>query len=191
MSPEIQVMLAPGPTYRRLLLRARPISWVAALGRPAMSAVVLGTSLAVWATGHVSGRLVLSLTVCWSFVIAIQVLAALALIVPVRRRVTVPTALDLLFVAHGPWSLWLMGSAVWVIMSSPIGRPARFHAATGLVPAVWTALMVFAFCRVVLECDRRDATRRTLLHQGIIWSVTLGIFAFAVQLWPRIEAWLR
>jgi hypothetical protein len=99
-------------------------------------------------------------------------------------------ALDLFFVAHGPWSLWLMGSAIWVLLSSPIGRPAQGHALTALIPAIWTAVLVFAFCRIVLDCGPRDALRRTVLHQAVIWSVTLLLIAYAVQLWPRVLAWV-
>jgi hypothetical protein len=59
------------------------------------------------------------------------------------------------------------------------------------VPAIWTAILIFAFCRTVLDCGRREAIRRTVVHQAIIWSMTLVIFALAVQLWPRVEAALR
>ena len=190
MSPDLRLMLFPVRTYRRLLLDPPRVSVPAAFMRPVLSLMVVGTSTAIWATVHVSVRLVISLMLCWSVVIVIQLAAALALIVPARRQVTLPGAIDLFFTAHGPWSTWLLGSAVWVILSSPFGRPAQFHMSTAAVPAIWTALIIFAFCRVVLACGRREAILRTLLHQAIIWSVMFVLFALAVQLWPRLQAWL-
>ena len=184
-------MFRPFRTYRLMREEQPPVSWWAALERPLFTAIVLGTSVGIWATNHVTVRLVLSMMVCWSFAIALQLAAALVLIVPARRRLPVASAVDLFFASHGPWSLWFLGSVVWVLLSSPLGRPAQFHIETSLLPAAWTALLVFAFCRGVLECGRREAFFRLVLHQSIIWSVAIVLFALAVQLVPRLEAVLR
>jgi hypothetical protein len=190
MSPDLRVMVRPVETYEELRIAAAARSWVDVAGRLALVAAVLATSTAIWTTGHVTLRLVFSLAACWSLAIAVQLAAAVVLIRPARQGLTLPTALDLFFVAHGPWSLWLMASAIWVLLSSPIGRPAQGHALTALIPAIWTAVLVFVFCRVVLDCDSREALQRTALHQAIIWTVTVLLIAYAVQLWPRVLAWL-
>jgi hypothetical protein len=190
MSPDLSVMVRPVETYQALRVDPSRRSWGDAVGRLALPAAVLGTSTAIWATEHVTLRLVVSLVACWSFAIALQLAAAFVLILPARRRLALAAALDLFFLAHGPWSFWLIGSAIWVLMSSPLARPAQAHALTAIVPAIWTAMLVFVFCRVVLDCDRREAIRRTAIHQAVVWTVTLLLFAYAVQLWPRVLAWL-
>jgi hypothetical protein len=51
---------------------------------------------------------------------------------------------------------------------------------------VWTPLVVYGFCKSVLQVTRRGALLRTVLHQAATWAFVIAYFAWAVQLWPRL-----
>jgi hypothetical protein len=186
MSPELLVMTAPPSAYQRLAPGHRT-GLAAALKRPLLVAIVAGTAISVYAARRVTLDLALSGVLTWSFAPLVQLLAAAALVASSRRRsVSVPAGVDLLFMGHAPWSLWLLAaaaSAVW------LPRPARMDlivAATAAVPLAWTVAIVFAFCRSVLQDDPRKAAIRTLFHQSLIWTFAGAYIAIAVQLWPRL-----
>ncbi|MGH9312466.1 MAG: hypothetical protein ACRD1S_04630, partial [Vicinamibacterales bacterium] len=138
MSPELLVMAAPPRAYRRLAPGHRA-SLIGALKRPALVAIILGTAISIYATRRVTLGLALSTILCWSFAAAVQAIAAAALVASSKRRgVSIPAGLDLLFMGHGPWSLWLLAVAAWAVW---FPRPPMMDVlvvATAVVPAVWT-----------------------------------------------------
>jgi hypothetical protein len=162
---------------------------LSAVRRPLLVAVVVGASVAIAATGHVTPSLLLGVTLCWSFVVLMQVAIAVSLIArPARRTVGLPRALDLFFAGHAPWSLWMLAAAAWA--PSPLGRPFWPVLATALVPVALTPIMISAFFREVLEMDPRHAIGRTAAHQAITWTLFLILFGTAVQIVPRALEWL-
>lgn len=188
MTPELRLMVAPATTYARLARDPSPVGPLTALRRPMLAAVVLGTSIAIGATGHVTPALVLSTTVCWAFVIVLQIAIALPLIAaPARRTVGVARALDLLFASHVPWSLWLLAAAA---VPAPLGRPLAPLLLFALIPLVLTVRMLAAFFREVLHMDPQRATTWTAVHQGITWGLFVLLYGVAVAIHPRIVEWL-
>lgn len=188
MTPEWALLRAPMRGYADILANPRAAAPAVALaGRLVLVAVVTGCSLAVASTGHITAALVASLTVCWAPLVLLQCAIALAVVGPAaRQRVGLTHGLSLFFMAHAPWSLWLLAFASWATTTSPIGQPIRWAELTAIVPLACTARLVHAFHVQVLRCDRRSAFRRTLLHQGLTWAIGFMLFATAVQLWPRI-----
>jgi hypothetical protein len=178
-------MTAPSEAYGRLAPGHRK-SLPGALKRPLLVAIVLGMAVSIYATRRVTLGLALSAILTWSFAVAVQALAAAALVMSsARRRSSLPSALDLFFMGHGPWSLWLIAAAAW---SALLPRPDKMDmivAASAVVPIAWTAVIVFAFCRTVLHDEPRVAVIRTLFHQSLIWTFTAVYIAVVVQLWPR------
>jgi hypothetical protein len=185
MSPEIGLIVAPGRTYAALAARPRRMGIVRALRRPLLASVVLGTSMALASTGHVTPALVLSTAVLLSVVVIGQVLIALAAMGRKSpRTMGRARALDLFFASHAPWSLWLLAAAAWV--PSPLGRPAAPLWLAAIVPIVVTPRIIAAYFREVVGLDRRRAAVRTLLHQAVTWGLFLVLFGAAVAIWPRI-----
>lgn len=181
-------MVAPARTYARLARHPSPVGPLTALRRPLIAAVALGAAIAIGATGHVTPALVFSTTVCWAFVIVLQIAIALALIArPARRTVGVPRALDLWFASHAPWSLWLLAAAA---VPAPLGRPLLPLLLLGVIPLALTVRMMAAFFREVLRFDPRRAMTRTALHQGITWGTFALLYAMSVAIQPRIVEWL-
>ena len=187
MSADWRVMVAPGREYQALCVRRDPESWLRALARPALVAVVIGAATAVPATGHVTWSLILSGAVCWSFAVLAQIGTA-GMLIRSPSAITRARAIDLFFLGHAPWSWWLLGVAAVLVSVPAAGRHQNVIAITALVPAVWTAAVIFAFCRQVLQLDRKQAAVRTVLHQALTLLMIVLYFGWAVQLWPRVLA---
>jgi hypothetical protein len=114
-------------------------------------------------------------------------MAALLLIASApRRAVSMPRALDLLFMAQGPWSIWLLAFAACALVATGANHSFGMVLLTALVPAIWTGFLVSAFCRQVLQSTGRQAAGRTLAHQGLMWGCVLIYFGWAVAIWPRV-----
>jgi hypothetical protein len=159
------------------------------LRRPLLVGLVLGVSAAMGATGRVTPALLLSTTLCWSFVVVLQAAIALALIAgPARRTVGIARALDLFFAGHAPWSLWMLAVVAWA--PSPVGRPFTPVLIAALIPLVLTPRIVSAFFREVLEMDPRHAVSRAAAHQAVTWLTFVILYGTAVQLVPRVIEWL-
>jgi hypothetical protein len=185
MSPEIGLIVAPDRTYATLAARTTRLSSVRALRRPLLVAVVLGTSMALATTRHVTPALVISTTVMLSVIVIGQVVTALV-VMPATRTQAIgrARALDLFFTSHAPWSLWLLAASAWA--PSPPQRPVAPVFIAAIVPAVLTARIIAAYFRHVHELDRRQATVRTIVHQILTWGLFFALFGAAVAIWPRI-----
>ena len=184
MTPELRLMVAPARTYALLARQPAPVGPITAFRRPLLAVIVLGISMAISTTGHVTPLLVLSTTVAWSFIVVLQVAIALVLMAPLARRtVGLPRALDLFFAGHAPWSFFFLTAAV---LPAPLGRSTAPLLLLTVIPAALTARIIVAFFREVLQLDRRRAWRRTAVHQAITWAAFLFLYGSAVALRPRI-----
>jgi hypothetical protein len=186
MSPELQLIVSPARTYALLARQPSPVGPFTALRRPLLVALVLGASIAMGATRHITPALFFSVTLCWTFVIGLQIAIAVMMIAgPSRRTVGLPRALDLFFASHAPWSLWLLAAA-----SVPDPFAGLHLLLLAIVPMVFTGRMILAFFREVLRLDRRHAIGRTAVHQAITWGLFVLLYGSAVALHPRILHWL-
>jgi len=150
-------------------------------------ACTIGTSLAIAATGTVTLGLVADTTISWSFVVLVQLGAALAIIgTAPRRTLPIGPALEAFFALHVPWSSWMLAWAAWTWMTPPVARHAGWALWTALVPAAWTAILVYRFCRDVLAEPHRRAFARACVHQAIVWGAFLLVGGAAVGIWPRL-----
>ena len=112
-SDALRLMLRPAAEYRARGRVAGCKVGGSLFSVPLLLALLLGIVTSVATTGRVVASLLLSQTVCWSFVPALQLVRGSLLIASApRRRVTFPRAVELLFAAHGPWSLWLVATGV-------------------------------------------------------------------------------
>ena len=184
MNMDVRLAFAPDATYARLAQERTSGDAGTLLGRIALAVAIIGTSVAVAATGRVSLELVASVGVSWSFALLVQALAAAAIIVPARsRRVTTLRAFELWFRAHLPWTLWLLLPPV---IALAIGRqpPDTVLLVAALVPFVWTVFILRAFGRQVLGIRRIGAI--ATVHQVIVWGLALTYIAFAIGGWDRV-----
>jgi hypothetical protein len=187
LPPALALAIDPSAGYVRLA-REDTVSWLTALGGPALSALVIGAAVAMIGTDGVTLPLVASTTLMWSIAPAVQLGAAAVLVISVSARtVSVARGVDLLFMGHAPWSLWLLGVAAMTLLSGASAKSVPMLV-SAVLPAALTARVILAFCRVVLQLDRRSALRRTIAHQAFIWIVVLFYVSVTMQLWPRLVA---
>ena len=184
MSADLEIAISPAATFARLA-DARTTGRAGALaGRLLLALAVIGTSVAAAATGRVSFELVGGIALAWSFALLVQLLAAAAIIVPARERTaTALRAFELWFQAHVPWSLWFLLPPLYFALA---GRRVSETplALAALVPMAWTAVILYAFAQRVLRSRRAAAI--VLLHQGIVWGLTICYITFAIGGWDRV-----
>ena len=189
-SPDLQVMRSPAAAYALALDRPCAGAW-RVVSRAALTALVMGTASAFAATGHVTLQLLVSGVVCWAFVPFLQIATAAVILRPNgTRSLPLNRRLELWFMGHAPWSLWIV--AVTLLMGMP-GIRSRLEwaiIATAVLPGIWTSVIAAAFCRVVLGYPRSAAIARTALHQAVTWTLLLLYFGWAVALPPRVAALL-
>jgi hypothetical protein len=185
LSTELQLALAPGRVYRQLV-ESGDAGPAGLLGAVAFSALTLGLMIAFAAVRWVSVEVAATTTASFSFVLALQAVAAAGVILTAgRRQVGLWRAFELFFRGHAPWTLWMLGVGAAAIA----GRGAFQIDAVALsvvAPAAWTTIMVAAFSRTVLGASRAEAWARALAHQAVIWAFGLSYIAWAAGGWMRI-----
>jgi hypothetical protein len=100
---------------------------------------------------------------------------------------TVPRALELLFIGHLPWSLWTL-VMIGLDTFTPISTRLEVQVLSLLVPAIWTTNIVFAFCRTALGCTMTRARLLTVAHQALTWTAFFTYVFFVSGVWARILA---
>jgi hypothetical protein len=182
-SAALKVMLNPGSEYARLVAVSGDAPWLRALRMPTLLAVMLGLLNATAAAGHVTASLVASEIVAWSFVPLLQLLTGSALIASAgARRVTFPRAVELLFAAHLPWSLWLVVNTVF----QTVNPDPYVVIGSGVVPMAATAVLQLAFGRQVLGLNLREASVRVFAHQAATVMLIVAYIELATRLSVRI-----
>jgi hypothetical protein len=185
---DLRVALAPRETYGELMREPADAGWRRALERPALVAVIVGTALTLSSADRVPIGLVAMAILTWSFVPMLQLLvgAIVSGIAP-ARSISMARASELLFMAHLPWSLWvLVMTGLPAFTNVPL--PQSVQVVSLLIPGVWTSMIVLAFCRAVLSCTTRGARWLTGLHQTMIWVLFFGYVFLVSGVWARTLA---
>ena len=186
-SDALRVAVGPSQTYADLVRQVDAGSWRHTLAVPLFTALIIGACTSIAATGVASLPSIASGALCWSFVPVLQLVNGLLLCWrPPTPRVDRSKAIVLLFLAHLPWSIWLIAAALvflWVPLTPAVVLALLW---TTVVPLVWTAAILAAFCRSVLGCSARQATRRVLIHLASTLALMFLYAAVAVALWPRV-----
>jgi hypothetical protein len=186
-STAARVAIWPRQTYAELHGEGQRGSWWRAAAIPLVTALVIGVSTSVAATGVASLFSIASGALCWSFVPLIQLANGLLLCRrPPRGSGGTARAVELFFLSHLPWSLWLIGITI-VLLWVPLAGTAIYQLLlTAVVPLIWTGAILRSFCQTVLGCSAHQASRRTLNYLAITLFVIFVYVFLAVGLWPRI-----
>jgi hypothetical protein len=185
LSAEARLAFAPTVTYAELLAEAPTALWQ----HLALFLLVIAVAIPIMALQRVTIVLVGTTAIAWSFVLAIQLVVGSVLIASVRsRRTRFTRALGLWFAGHLPYSLWLLATAV--LMSNLRGS-VELVIVLAIIPSLWTAAIVSAFCRVVLGCSRASARWRAAIHMLSVWAIGLEYVAVSAGGWFQITAALN
>jgi hypothetical protein len=167
---------------------AEPVrgSWLRALERPALVALIIGTAVTISSARSVPLGLVLMGVICWSFVPLVQWLIGAMMIGQARGRpLSVPRCLELLFIGHLPWSLWTL-VIIGLYTFTHVPLPLAVEVLSLMIPGAWTTVIVFAFCRTALGCTPSRAKLLTAAHQTMIWTVFFTYVFLVSGFWARI-----
>jgi hypothetical protein len=187
-SEALALMARPAREYRRRVGESRAAPWRQALAIPGLLALLLGIVTSAAATGRVVASLVISQTVCWSFVPALQLMTGSMLIGSAGQRpVSFARAIELLFAAHGPWSLWLVAIAALQMLTPN----QNIVFASTIAPALWTAWILFAYSREVLTLPPGQAWVRVIAHQAATALLILTYMELGSRLSVRVIGLLQ
>jgi hypothetical protein len=176
MSEEWRVAVAPRETYAALV--SDPGASSQLFARVALILLVFATIASTILTDRITIPLVATGTLSWSFVLVLQIaIGTLIILSAPTRRVSVVRALDLWFASHLPFSLWLLLIASWFGLAETF--PPFVLVLSVVVPAIWTSLIAWAYCRVVLGVSVRGAQWRVALHQSMAWLCVIAFLIFA------------
>ena len=182
-SIETQLALAPGATYAWLLAEPRVPVW----RRLGVILLVMAVAIPIMAVQRVTIGLVTVSAICWSFALAIQLVTGALIIASVpSRRIGLRPALGLWFAGHLPYSLWLLVTAA--LMANLSFGSLETVIALAVIPSVWTAVIVSAFCRVVLASSHAGARWRAAAHFFAVWTISLQYVAWGAGGWFQITS---
>ncbi|MEO5895708.1 MAG: hypothetical protein ABIS06_08400 [Vicinamibacterales bacterium] len=154
--------------------------------RMTLVALVFATTMSVAATGRLTGTLLFSNFVCFSFVPLLQL--ATGLLMLRGSRLERGAALDGYFATHRAWSLWaLLMAGIVLILPNPGGATYTL-ALTAVVPAAMTIRSLLRFSRNCLGDSSRAAWWRVARHQAATVVILLVYLDLSVALWPRVVA---
>ena len=189
MSPEMWVMLKPAEAYSGLArLPVDDRKWLL-LRRPLFVAFILGCTISLITSGRITARLAGPATLYWTFVPLSEIAALVALWWGRRQIVSLPRAVDLFFMSHGPWSLWLIGMAIMWSFFDPIrtygGPNLIWLDGAGVAVMVWSGYIDYCFFQRIFGRSSTQAAGDVLLQRLISWSLILLIFGGG-SLWEEI-----
>ena len=185
LSAEVRIAFAPDKTYRELAVGTEQVGVWRMLRRPLIVLVVIATAVPMMAVQRITLALFAFSIASFGFVLLIQIAVAAGIIASApARRASMPRALDLWFAGHAPYSLWLLTAALFFAMSPWASLDGLI--ALAIVPAVWTAVIVAAFCRHVLGVGPAAARWLAALHFIVIWATTFEIVAVSAGGWFQI-----
>ena len=146
-------------------------------------AIVIGTTTAIASTGRLTLSLLVSGTLCWSFVPILQLMTGLILV----RGARVPRgrALELYFDTHRPWSLWLVSAAMLILLLADPGGWLIPILATATAPAMISGRAVFVLLTRSLGFSVSQARHRAALHYAITLAIVLIYAEYASALLRR------
>jgi len=183
-SSELQIALAPQASYQRFLSALLPGRWHV-LRRLAVIVLVIAVMSPIMAVQRVTLGLVATAALSWSFAVVLQSIVGLAIVVSApARRIAVLPALDLWFAGHVPYSLWML--VAFGLTATMTSANMRLVILSAVVPAIWTAIIVAAFCRTVLGSTPSGARWRAGAHFVAIWAITFSYIAWAAGGWFQL-----
>ena len=183
MIPDFGVLTAPGKTYHQLATDQATHGWAAVVQRCAAGVLVLATVISLATTGTATLQTVASAASYWVMVPLIQLALALLLVITApQRRVSTARGVELMWVGHLPWTLWLLGVAILLTLHAGI---TLVMAVTALVASVWRGVIVCALCREALGSSPRSAVIRAVLHQAAVLGIIAVYACWAVALEAR------
>lgn len=181
-SDELRIMLRPVSTYRQLSKEANHSGIWLMLRRPLFVALVIGSFVSITVSGHLTIPLLFDGMVFWSFLPTLQAILMSSIVVIFgRRRIPTSKALDLFFMGHGPFLMWLLAMAATCLFF-PVKQFYLWPIQWGwilpvslLAAWIWSSVTSFAFLRGALEVSKLRAMALLVLYTVLLWGIVISL----------------
>ena len=180
-SDELRIMLRPVSTYRQLSKAVDDSGVWVMIRRPLFVAFVAGAFVSISVSGRLTLLLLLDGMLFWSFVPILQGVLMCGIVVLFgRRQMPTSKALDLFFMGHGPWLVWLVSIAATCLFF-PVKQFYLWPVQWGWVlpisllgASIWSSVTTFAFLRGALELSKLRASALLLLYTLLFWGIFIS-----------------
>lgn len=180
-SDELRIMLRPVWTYRQLSKTADDSGLWVMIRRPLFVALVVGSFVSITVSGRLTISLLLDGMVFWSFLPILQGILMSGIVAMFgRRRIPTSKALDLFFMGHGPWLMWLLAIAATCLFF-PVKQIYFWPVQWGWVlpvsfvgAGIWSSVTSFTFLRGVLELSKPRATALLVVYTLLFWGIVIA-----------------
>lgn len=186
-SDEVRIMLHPMAAYRELARSSDNSQPWLLVRRPLFVVLVIGSFAAFTVAGQLTLPLLLDSMIFWSFGPLLQALLISGIVfVFARNRISIARAIDLFFMGHGPWLLWLLavaGTCVFFPLKQFYLWPVEWGwiLPVSLLGAwVWSNVTSFGFLKGALNFSTIRASAALLVYTIMLWGVILS-YLFAVE----------
>jgi hypothetical protein len=181
-SDELRIMLRPLSTYRQLSEAADDSGVWVMVRRPLFVALVVGSFVSITVSGRLTISLLVDGMVFWGFVPILQgILMSAIVVIFGRRRIATSKAMDLFFMGHGPWLMWLLAISATCLFF-PVKQFYLWPVQGGwvlpvslLAAWIWSSITSFAFLRGALEVSNLRASALLLLYTLLLWSILISL----------------
>jgi hypothetical protein len=181
-SPDARVTFRPSQTYRALAQAPGDSGKWVFVRRPLFLAIFLACMVSLMASQRLTLRLVVTGCLNMSFIPLVEI-AGLRAVWCRERGLSFSRTLDLCFMSHGPWILWLLAYAsVWAFASPDhafFWTAPRYIWPTFILAILWSAGIDYCFLRQIFRRNGTQAAFDLFLQRAISW--TLGILIFGVN----------
>jgi hypothetical protein len=184
-SPDVRVTLRPSQTYRALAQQPGDSgSWIA-LRRPLLLVIFLACVVSLIASQRLTMRLIATGAINMSFIPLVEIVGLRAVW---RHKYHIPfsRAVDLFFMSHGPWIMWLLAYAsIWAFASPDhalFWTAPRYLWPSFILAILWSALIDYCFFWQVFHRNGMEAAFDLFLQRAVSW--TLGVLIFGADPLP-------
>jgi hypothetical protein len=181
VSDALWVLLRPAAAYPQLAKFEIGSAWK----RPLAFAFLCGCIVSLAASGRLTLRLVAPAMLYAALIPALEI-PVLAAILRRGRSVSLRRAVDLFFMGHAAWCLWLFLLAAVFAFADPIRAfqwtAPLWYRSTAAFMVIWSAYTDYCFFRCV---SPGRAGWNLLALRTVCWSVGLAIFGGA-SLWAGL-----
>lgn len=168
-------------TYRQLSTAPDDGGVWVMIRRPLFVLLVVGSFVSITVSGHLTVSLLFDGMFFWSFVPILQVILMAGIVIIFgRQRIPTSNAMDLFFMGHGPWLLWLLAIAATCLFY-PVKQFFLWPIQWGwvlpislLAAWIWSSVTSFAFLRGVLGLSKLRASALLVVYTLLLWGIIIS-----------------
>jgi hypothetical protein len=140
------------------------------------------------ASSRLSVELVLSSSLCWSYVPLAELIALLLVTADNEAGLTRSQVIDRFFVGHTPWLLWIVVSSLlptFLPLTLTFTLMRYWLVGGALAALTWSLWIDFHFFRGILGESANRALRKLAVQRLISWTLIIAVFAYG-SFWPSV-----